>query len=141
MDATVNWVNGMTFLGASNSGHLVPMDTRIDSGGNNHAPTPMEIVLIGLGGCTAMDGVTILKKSRQEIENCTVRLTAKQRSEPPTVFSEIHLHYVIRGHNLSRTRVENAIDLSANKFCSVSIMIEKTAIISRDFEIIASVTE
>ena len=141
MDATVNWVNDMTFLGASNSGHLVPMDTRIDLGGNDHAPTPMEIVLIGLGGCTAMDVVTILRKSRQQIENCTVQLTAKQSNEPPTVFSEIHLHYVISGHNLSRERIENAIDLSAKKFCSVSIMIEKTAIISRDFEIIGSVAK
>ena len=141
MDATVNWVNGMTFLGASNSGHLVPMDTRIDLGGNHHAPPPMEIVLIGLGGCTAMDVVTILRKSRQQIENCTVQLTAKQSNEPPTVFSAIHLHYVISGHSLTRERVENAIDLSAKKFCSVSIMIEKTAIISRDFEIIGSVAE
>ena len=133
MNATINWINRMKFIGESDTGHIVPIDASVKFGGDNLAPTPMEMVLIGLGGCTAMDVVKILKKSRQMIEDCTVQLKAEQHSEPPTVFTKIHLHYVITGRNISLDHVVKAIDLSGEKFCSVSKMIEHTARITRDF--------
>jgi putative redox protein len=138
MQCTVRWTGApdMTFLGESGSGHIVVMDGALDGGGRNLAPRPMELVLAGTGGCTAYDVVLILKKGRQAITGCHVSLTAERAETEPKVFTKIHFHFIVRGHNLKKDIVERAIKLSHEKYCSASIMLEKTAAISHSFEII-----
>ncbi|MBO67544.1 MAG: hypothetical protein CL398_04460 [Acidiferrobacteraceae bacterium] len=136
MDARIDWIKGMNFVGESEGGHKLLMDATADFGGNDLAQNPMETVLIGLGGCTAMDVVQILRQSKQNIESFSVQLTATKEDKHPAVFKKIQLLYVFEGYNLSRKNIEEAIELSAKKYCSVSIMIEKTASISRDFKIV-----
>jgi len=136
MKARVKWLDNMSFVGETGSGHSVVMDGAPDSGGRNLAARPMEMVLIGMGGCTAFDVVMILKKSRQPIDDCIVEITAERAEEIPKVFTKIHAHYVIKGKGLSEKQVEKAVNLTAEKYCSVSIMLAATAVVTHDFEII-----
>lgn len=136
MKARVKWLDNMSFVGESGSGHSVVMDGAPDSGGRNLAARPMEMVLMGMGGCTAFDVVMILKKARQPIEDCIVELSAERAEEIPKVFTKIHVHYIVKGKGLSEKQVEKAIHLTAEKYCSVSIMLAQSAEVTHDFEII-----
>ncbi len=136
MKATVKWLDNMAFVGETESGHAVVMDGPPESGGRNLGVRPMEMVLLGMGGCTAFDVVLILKKARQQISDCQVELSAERATEIPKVFTKIHAHYVIKGKNLDPRRVAKAVDLTAEKYCSVSIMLSSSVEISHDFEII-----
>jgi putative redox protein len=138
MDCTVRWTGGegMTFLAETGSNHIVAMDGAPDGGGRNLAPRPMEMVLLGTGGCTAYDVVVILRKSGQAVTGCDVKLTAERAETDPKVFTKIHMHFVVSGKNLKRNVVEHAIRLTHEKYCSASIMLGKTAAISKDFEIV-----
>ena len=136
MECTVRWTNGMTFLAETASNHVVAMDGAPEGGGRNLAPRPMEMVLVGTGGCAAYDVVVILKKSGQQITGCDVKLTSERAETDPKVFTRIHMHFVVRGRSLKRNLVEHAIRLSHEKYCSASIMLGKTAQISTDFEIL-----
>ena len=138
MESTVRWtgVSGMTFLAETGSGHVVAMDGAPDGGGRNLAPRPMEMVLLGTGGCTAYDVVLILRKSGQKISNCEVKLTAERADKEPKVFTKIHFHFVVTGRNVKPNTVERAIKLSHEKYCSASIMMEKTAEITHSYEIV-----
>ncbi len=140
MECTVRWGAGMTFVAETGSNHLVTMDGAADGGGRNLAPRPMEIVLAGTGGCTAYDVVAILKKSGQEITGCDVKLAAERAETDPKVFTKIHMHFTVRGRKLKRNLVEHAIRLSHEKYCSASIMLGKTAEITKDFEILEEQT-
>jgi len=126
----------MSFLAETESGHLAAMDGAPEGGGRNLAPRPMEMVLLGTGGCTAYDVVLILKRSRQQVTGCEVRLQAERAAADPKVFTRIHLHFIIRGRDLKPALVENALRLSHEKYCSASIMLAKTAEITQDFEIV-----
>ena len=126
----------MTFLAETGSGHLLAMDGAPEGGGRNLAPRPMEVVLAGTGGCSAYDVVVILKRSRQDVSACELKLAAERANTDPKVFTKIHLHFVVRGRNLKPGLVENAIRLSHEKYCSASIMLGKTAEITSDFEIV-----
>jgi len=137
MQCTVRWSGeGMAFVAETGSNHLVAMDGAPDGGGRNLAPRPMEMVLVGTGGCTAYDVVVILRKSGQEVHGCEVKVTAERAPADPKVFTKIHMHFVVRGRLLKRNLVEHAIRLSHEKYCSASIMLGKTAEITRDFEIL-----
>ena len=136
MECTVRWAGGMTFLAETASNHLVAMDGAPEGGGRNLAPRPMEMVLLGTGGCTAYDVVLILKKSGQDVTGCEVKLTSERAEADPKVFTRIHMHFVVRGRSLKRNLVEHAIRLSHEKYCSASIMLGKTAEITKDFEVL-----
>jgi putative redox protein len=138
MECTVRWAgsSGMTFLAESGSGHVVAMDGAPDGGGRNLAPRPMELVLAGTGGCTAYDVVLILKRGRHDVRGCDVSLKAERAETDPKVFTKIHFHFTVRGRNLNPTQVERAIKLSHEKYCSASIMMEKTAELTHSFEIV-----
>ncbi|MFI4939493.1 MAG: OsmC family protein [Burkholderiales bacterium] len=137
MECTVRWagLSGMTFIAETGSGHLVTMDGAPEGGGRNLAPRPMEVVLAGTGGCTAYDVVMILRKSGQDISNCDVTLKSERAEKDPKVFTKIHFHFTVHGRNLKSSLVERAIKLSHEKYCSASIMLEKTAEITHSFEI------
>lgn len=135
MKARIKWLDHMSFVGESDSGHSVVMDGAPADGGRNLGIRPMEMLLLGMGGCTAFDVVLILKKARQEVTDCVIELEASRVDEVPRVFSKIHAHYVVTGRNLSDKQVANAVQLSAEKYCSASLMLGKTAEISHDFEI------
>ena len=137
MECSVRWTGeGMSFLAETGSNHIVAMDGAPDGGGRNLAPRPMEMVLLGTGGCTAYDVVVILKKSGQEVTGCEVKLTSERAQSDPKVFTAIHMHFIVRGRALKRNVVEHAIRLSREKYCSASIMLGKTARITEDFEIL-----
>ena len=136
MDCTVRWGDGMTFVAETGSGHLVTMDGAPDGGGRNLAPRPMEVVLAGAGGCTAYDVVVILKKNGQDISGCDVSLKAERAASDPKVFTKIHYHFVVRGKNLKRNLVEQAVRLTHEKYCSATAILASTAEITRDFEIV-----
>ena len=136
MKARIKWLDHMTFVGESGSGHCVVMDGPPEHGGRNLSVRPMEMVLLGLGGCTAFDVVNILQKARQPVTDCVVELDAERAEGVPAVFTRIQVKYLVRGRGLSRQHVTRAIELSAEKYCSVSIMLGKTASISHEFEII-----
>ena len=137
MECNVRWTGeGMTFLAETGSNHVVAMDGAPDGGGRNLAPRPMEMVLLGTGGCTAYDVVVILKKSGQDVTGCELELSSERAATDPKVFTKIHMHFVLRGRRLKRNLVEQAIRLSHEKYCSASIMLAKTAEITRDFEIV-----
>ena len=140
MDCTVRWTGGegMTFLAETGSNHVVAMDGAPDGGGKNLAPRPMEMVLVGTGGCTAYDVVVILRKSGQAVTGCEVKLTSERAATDPKVFTKIHMHFVVRGKGLKRNVVEHAIRLSHEKYCSASIMLGKTAEITTSFEVLPS---
>jgi putative redox protein len=135
MKVRIKWVEQAGFLGETESSHALLMDGPADGGGRNLGPRPMETVLMGTGGCTAYDVVHILRKGRQPITDCVVEIEADRALEDPKVFTRIHFHFVVTGRGLNPTHVERAIRLSAEKYCSASIMLGKTAQITHDFEI------
>ena len=138
MECKVSWMgnDGMAFVAETGSGHLVAMDGAPEGGGRNLAPRPMEMVLLGTGGCTAYDVVMILKKSRQEVQGCTAALKAERASQYPKIFTKIHFKFTVTGHNLNPSTVERAVTLSHEKYCSASIMLAKSAELTHSFEII-----
>jgi putative redox protein len=136
MKARINWVEGNTFVGESNSGHSVILHAAEQPDGPTIAPSPMEYMLIGTGGCTSIDVVQILKKGRQDVTGCECRLEAERAGDHPKVFTKINMHFIVKGRNLKPETVERAINLSAEKYCSASIMMAKTAAITRTFEIV-----
>lgn len=136
MKCTVRWHEGMSFIAETGSGHLVAMDGAPEAGGNNLAPRPMELLLAGAGGCTSFDVILILRRSRQAISDCTVTIKAERADEDPKVFTHIDMHFTVTGTNLKAEAVERAIKLSAEKYCSASIMLGKTAVITHSWEII-----
>lgn len=134
--ATVKWVDGMSFVGETASGHAVVMDGPPDIGGKNLGPRPMEMVLLGLGGCTAVDVMMILQKGGQAVQDCRIEVSAERAESIPKVYTKIHLHYVVTGPALSAAKVERAVKLSAEKYCSVSKMLEQAAELTHDFEVV-----
>ena len=136
MKATIKWIDGVSFIGEAESGHAVVLDGPPDAGGRNIGMRPMEMVLLGMGGCTAFDVVSILQKSRQAIMDCRVELSAERADELPKVFTRIHVHFIVSGAGLKAAQVERAVKLSAEKYCSASIMLGRTAEITHDFEIL-----
>ncbi|MFV3388273.1 OsmC family protein [Pseudomonas sp. NY15364] len=137
MKARVQWAGEALFLGESGSGHAVVMDGPPDAGGRNLGVRPMEMLLIGLGGCSNFDVVSILRKGRQPVESCEVFLDAERAGEEPKVFTKIHLHFVVKGRGLKEAQVKRAVELSAEKYCSASIMLGRAGVdISHDYEII-----
>lgn len=136
MKSRVKWIEDVCFMGESGSGHAIVMDGAPDIGGRNLGPRPMEMLLMGAGGCTSVDVVMILKKSRQAVTGCEVLIDADRAEDHPKVFTRIHMHFVVRGRGLKPEMVERAIKLSAEKYCSASIMLGKTAQITHDFEIV-----
>lgn len=135
MKARVKLVEGITFVAESGSGHAVVMDAAPDVGGRNLGARPMEMLLMGAGGCSAIDVVQILRKARQDFVDCVVELEAERAPEDPKVFTRIHLHYIVTGKGLNPVHVERAIKLSKEKYCSATIMLAKTAEVTSDFEI------
>jgi len=123
MNATIKWVDGVMFLGESASGQKNEMDGAPDQGGRNMGSRPMEMVLMGLGGCASFDVMTILKKGRQQVSGCKTELKAERVDAVPAVFSKIHLHFIVSGSNLKEAQVKRAVELSAEKYCSASIML------------------
>lgn len=137
MECTIRWSgHGMSFIAETGSNHILAMDGAPEGGGRNLAPRPMETVLAGAGGCTAYDVVMILKKSRQDVTGCDVRLAAERAETDPKVFTRIHYRFTVRGRNLKRNVVEQAVRLSHEKYCSATAMLAKTAEITRDVEIV-----
>lgn len=136
MECTVRWHNGMSFVAETGSGHMVAMDGPPDAGGRNLAPRPMEMLLAGTGGCTAFDVVMILKRGRQDVTGCEVKLTAERAESDPKVFTKINFHYVVTGKALKPEAVERAIKLSADRYCSASIMLGKSAEMTHSWEIV-----
>jgi putative redox protein len=136
MKARVSWVENSKFVAESGSGHSVMMDGPPESGGENSGVRPMEMLLMGMGGCTAFDIRHILDKGRHDIRGLELQLDAERAETDPKVFTGIHIHYVVKGKNLSDAAVKRAIELSAEKYCSASIMLGKTAKITHDYEIV-----
>ncbi len=139
MECTIHWLpgSGMGFVAETGSGHLLTMDGAPDGGGRNLAPRPMETLLAGAGGCSAYDVVLILKRGRQEVTGCEVKLLAERADSDPKVFTRINLHFTVRGRNLSEAAVARAIALSHEKYCSATIMLAKSAVITTSHEVIA----
>jgi len=135
MKAQIRWVQDALFVGESGSGHAIVIDGPPEGGGRNLGMRPMELLLLGTGGCTAYDVVHILKKARQPVLDCAVELTAERADEVPRVFTRIHIHFILTGRGLSDTAVRRAVDLTAEKYCSASIMLGKAVDISHDYEI------
>ncbi|KOR32843.1 peroxiredoxin [Achromatium sp. WMS3] len=136
MKAKVKWLDGMAMVGESASGHAIVMDGPPEHGGRNIGLRPMELLLLGMGGCTEFDVLHILRKARQQVTACEVQIEAQRAETDPKVFTRIHAHFVITGHNLDPKRITKAIELSADKYCSASIMLGATAKITHDFEIV-----
>ena len=136
MRARVKWVEDMTFLGESGSGHAVVMDGPPETGGRNLGIRPMEMLLLGMGGCTAFDVVMILKKARQPVRDCEVEVAAERAETVPKVFTRIHVHYRVSGAGLKPAQVERAVKLSTEKYCSASLMLAQAAEVTHDFEIV-----
>jgi putative redox protein len=131
----IKWIEQVSFLAETESGHSIVMDGAPDGGGRNLAPRPMETMLAGTGGCTAYDVVVILRKARQNITDCTVEVEADRAAQDPKVFTRIHFHFIVTGLGVDPNHVARAIELSADKYCSASIMLAKTAEVTHDFEI------
>ena len=138
MECTINWqgTEGMAFVAETGSGHLLTMDGALDGGGHNLAPRPMETVLAGTGGCTAYDVVLILKRGRHDVRGCKVVLKAERAATEPKVFTVIHMHFVVTGRGLKQEVVERAVALSHEKYCSASLMLAKTAVITTSADIV-----
>ena len=136
MNISVNWVDGMLMVGKSHSGHSITMDGPPEIGGENLGVRPMEMLLLGVAGCTMIDVVSTLKKMRQNLTHCETKVNAERANEHPKVFTDIHIQFIFKGMDLDQNKVEKAITLSAEKYCSASIMLGKTASITHDFEIV-----
>jgi len=135
MKARVKWVQDSTMVGESGSGHALVMDGPPEHGSRNLGVRPMEMLLLGMGGCTEFDVLHILKKARQQVTDCVVELEAERAQDDPKVFTRIHVHFIISGPNLSEKHVARAVSLSAEKYCSASIMLAATADVTHDYEI------
>ena len=135
MNTTVRWIDGMMMVGESASGHAIIMDGPEDLGGKNLGVRPMEMLLLGMGGCTTVDVVSTLKKMRELVNDCRVEISAERAEEHPKVFTKIHLHFIVEGENLNEKKIAKAVSLSADKYCSASIMLGKMADITHDFSI------
>jgi putative redox protein len=138
MRARIKWVEDRTFIGESGSGHKIVLGTASGADGRTPGPSPMELVLIGTGGCTAFDVVHILEKGREAVEDVAVEIEAERAEQDPRVFTRIHMHFVVKGRALAAEKVERAIRLSAEKYCSASAMLAKTATITHNFEVVDS---
>jgi putative redox protein len=136
MNISVNWVDGLLMVGRSDSGHTITMDGPPESGGENLGVRPMEILLLGVAGCTMIDVVTTLKKMRQDLSHLETKINAERATDHPKVFTDIHIQFILKGQNLDEKKVDKAITLSAEKYCSASIMLGETATITHDFEVI-----
>lgn len=136
MKSKISWDGDVSFVGHTESGHEIHMDGPPDHGGRNRGARPMEVVLVGMGGCTAFDVVHILRKSRQDVRACTAEIDAARADTDPKVFTRIHVHFTVTGKALDPKKVAHAIELSATKYCSASIMLAKTATITHDFDLI-----
>ena len=136
MKSRVKWVEDVCFMAESDSGHALIMDGAPEVGGRNLGPRPMERLLMGTGGCTSVDVVMILKKSRQDVTGCEVEISAERASDHPKIFTRIHMHFTVRGRGVKPEIVDRAIKLSAEKYCSASIILGKSAVMTHDFEII-----
>jgi putative redox protein len=136
MKARIKWVENTLMVGQSGSGHAVVMDGPPESGGENLGVRPMEMLLLGLGGCTQFDVVHILKKGRHRVSRCEVELTAERALTDPKVFTRIHVHFIVAGPGLTEKAVARAVELSAEKYCSASLMLGKVADITHDFELL-----
>ncbi len=139
MECTINWMpgTGMGFVAETGSGHFLTMDGAPDGGGRNLAPRPMETVLAGTGGCTAYDVVLILQRGRHDVRGCQVKVSAERAPADPKVFTSIHMHFVVTGHELPAAAVARAVQLSHERYCSASIMLAKTAEITTSHEVLA----
>ena len=135
MKARIKWVEDRTFIGESGSGHKIVLGTAYGDEGKTPGPSPMELVLIGTGGCAAIDVVHILEKGREAVEDCTVELDAERAEKDPKIFTRIHMHFVLKGRGLATAKVQRAIDLSVEKYCSASAMLARSAVITHDFEV------
>ena len=136
MKVRVKWIENVAFVAETDSSHAIVMDGSPEGGGRNLGPRPMETVLAGTGGCSAYDVVTILKKARQDISDCVLEIDADRAAADPKVFTRIHLQFTITGRQIKREHVQRAIELSAQKYCSASIMLAKTAAITHNFTIV-----
>lgn len=136
MKARVTWAGERTFLGKAESGHTVAFGTTHGETGPKPGPSPMELVLIGTGGCSAYDVVHILEKGREQVEDCIIELDADRAQTEPKVFTRVHMHFIVKGRNLKPEKVERAIALSVEKYCSASAMLAKTATLTHDFEVV-----
>lgn len=136
MKAKVSWLEGMTMVAESGSGHAVVIDGPPDLGGKNLGPRPMEMLLLGLGGCASIDVISMLRKSRQAITDCVVEIDSERAETEPKVFTKITMHFVVTGKSVESTKVERAVNLSAEKYCSASIMLGEMAEISHSFEVV-----
>ena len=136
MKARVKWVEDRTFVGESGTGHKLVFGTSHGEGSGTPGPSPMELVLMGTGGCSAYDVVHILEKGREAVEDCVVELDADRAETDPRVFTRIHMHFIVKGRGLSPAKVERAIDLSIGKYCSASAMMAKTATVTHDYEVV-----
>lgn len=135
MKTRVKWLDNRSFVGESASGHSVVMDGPPEAGGRNLGVRPMEMLLLGMGGCASFDVVSILEKMKQDITSCEVEIDAERAEQEPKVFTKIHMHFVVKGHGVDKKRVAKAVTLSAEKYCSASIMLGKTAEVTHDFEL------
>ena len=136
MNISVNWVDGLLMVGKSDSGHTITMDGPPESGGENLGVRPMEMLLLGVAGCTMIDVVTTLKKMRQDLSHCETKINAERATDHPKVFTDINIQFVVKGKDLDPKKVDKAITLSAEKYCSASIMLGETATITHDFEVV-----
>ena len=136
MNISVNWVDGLLMVGKSDSGHTITMDGPPESGGENLGVRPMEMLLLGVAGCTMIDVVTTLKKMRQDLSHLETKINAERATDHPKVFTNIHIQFILKGQDLDEKKVDKAITLSAEKYCSASIMLGETATITHDFQII-----
>lgn len=135
MKARVKWLEDLTFVGESGSGHAVVMDGPPELGGHNLGVRPMEMLLLGMGGCTAIDVLNILRKARQKVIDCVAEIDAERASTDPKVFTHIRVHFIVTGEGLKEAQVKRAVALSAEKYCSASIMLGKTAEITHTYEV------
>ena len=131
MEGTVKWMDGAMFVAESGSGHTLVMDGPPDLGGRNMGPRPMEMLLLGTGGCAIYDVISVLKKSRQNIRDCRVELQAQRADAVPAVFTEVNMHFVVTGRELKESHVKRAVELSAEKYCSASIMLEAAGVLTK----------
>ncbi|MCY4429587.1 MAG: OsmC family protein [Rhodospirillales bacterium] len=136
MEANIVWKDGVTFTARSGSGHEITIDGPPESGGRNAGARPMELMLLGLGGCAAFDVVHILRKSRSAVSRCEARVTANRAESDPKVFTDVHLHFTVAGENLTEKKVARAVELSAEKYCSASIMLRRAGVaVTHGFEL------